>query len=87
MLYRSKQVVIEAQQLSKDNVDELAQWCDGRVISEIDAQDENIRFVGINIQTLEGVMRASEGDWIIKGTVGEFYPCKPGVFQNKYEPA
>lgn len=39
------------------------------------------------IRTLEGNMRASKGDWIIKGTRGEFYPCKPDVFATKYEPA
>ena len=37
------------------------------------------------IETLEGVMRASPEDWIIKGLRGEFYPCKPDVFQQKYE--
>jgi len=39
----------------------------------------------INIETLEGVMRANVGDWIIKGLIGEFYPCKDEVFQKKYE--
>ena len=41
---------------------------------------------GINIHTLEGDMLASPGDWIIKGTKGEFYPCKPDVFADVYEP-
>lgn len=38
------------------------------------------------ITTLEGDMTISEGDWIIKGTKGEFYPCKPDIFEQVYEP-
>lgn len=39
------------------------------------------------IATREGVMHASEGDWIIRGVQGEFYPCKPDIFAATYEPA
>lgn len=38
------------------------------------------------IQTLEGWMRVSTGDWIITGVKGEMYPCKPDIFQATYEP-
>lgn len=38
------------------------------------------------IHTLEGVMRADKGDWIIKGVNGELYPCKPDIFEKTYEP-
>ena len=38
------------------------------------------------IHTLEGVMRANFGDWIIRGVKGEFYPCKPEIFEATYEP-
>jgi hypothetical protein len=38
------------------------------------------------IKTLEGNMVAREGDWIIKGTRGEIYPCKDGPFQDTFEP-
>jgi hypothetical protein len=41
----------------------------------------------ILIATLEGEMRADPGDWIIKGVKGEFYPCKPDIFEATYEPA
>ncbi len=40
----------------------------------------------IYIQTLEGEMKADVGDWIIRGVKGEFYPCKPGIFEATYEP-
>lgn len=39
----------------------------------------------IYIQTLEGRMTAREGDWIIRGVQGEFYPCKPDIFAATYE--
>jgi hypothetical protein len=39
------------------------------------------------IHTLEGMMTADVGDWIIRGVAGEFYPCKPDIFAATYEPA
>jgi hypothetical protein len=39
------------------------------------------------IPTLEGNMKAQMNDWIIKGVNGEFYPCKPDIFEKTYEPA
>ena len=41
----------------------------------------------LTIPTLEGEMTASDGDYIIKGVQGEFYPCKPDIFEKTYEPA
>jgi hypothetical protein len=40
---------------------------------------------GIYINTLEGKMYAATGDYIIKGDNGEFYPCKPDIFEKTYE--
>ena len=40
---------------------------------------------GLTIPTDEGDMNASYGDWIIKGIAGEFYPCKPDIFEQTYE--
>lgn len=39
----------------------------------------------LRVETLEGSMRADEGDYIIKGIKGEFYPCKPDIFEASYE--
>lgn len=39
----------------------------------------------LEIQTLEGPITASDGDWIIKGVVNEFYPCKSDIFEKTYE--
>mgnify|MGYP006871975532 CR=1 FL=1 len=41
----------------------------------------------LSIRTLEGSMQASKGDWIIRGVKGEFYPCKPDIFEATYEAA
>ena len=48
----------------------------------------NPAFVGDTIQfkTLEGIRTAQRGDWIIRGVKGEFYPCKPDIFEATYEP-
>ena len=43
--------------------------------------------VAVDIETLEGTMRAEPGDWIITGVKGERYPCKPDIFEATYEPA
>jgi hypothetical protein len=53
----------------------ISEWCGGQ------PDNEN----GIAIKTLEGVMRGDMGDWIIKGVKGEFYPCKPDIFEATYE--
>lgn len=81
--YRKKPVVIEAMQLVADPSHEFndalhafmtgCDWCSDRD--------------GIQIETLEGMMYASAGDWIIKGVKGEIYPCKPDIFAATYEPA
>lgn len=41
----------------------------------------------VGIQTLEGIVVASKGDWILRGVKGELYPCKPDIFAATYEPA
>lgn len=46
---------------------------------------ERYKLGSIMIPTLEGTMEAIPGDWIIKGVNGEFYPCKPDIFEKTYE--
>ena len=68
---------------------EAVQWT-GRNVVEIMRFVKNERAIITNgvliIKTLEGDMVASTGDYIIRGLRGEYYPCKPDVFQKKYEP-
>lgn len=60
---------------------------DGEVLMEIIWDDDEgcLRDVKLEITTLEGVMNASVGDWIIQGVNGEIYPCKPDIFEKTYE--
>jgi hypothetical protein len=74
--YRKKPVVIEAMQYKANKLMAAitffggACWCNE---------------IGPIISTLEGEMQVSDGDWIIKGVNGEFYPCKPDIFEKTYE--
>lgn len=81
MKYRKKPVVIEADQLTIHNLSKLEAWCGGSIKGLKLPIEERC----IDIQTLEGEMRANMGDWIIKGIAGEFYPCKPEIFEATYE--
>jgi len=75
--YRKKPVVIEAMQLSIFNFDAVEEFVGGDLGEHPDG--------GLVIATLEGAMRASIGDFIIKGVNGEFYPCKSDIFAKTYE--
>lgn len=81
--YRKKPVVIEAIQF-KDDPDTLIEIQEF-MQSELRISYENPDAPVIKIETLEGIMDASIGDWIIKGVNGEFYPCKPDIFEKTYE--
>lgn len=81
--YRKKPVVIDAWQLTKENVEVgIPDWI---TLDTVHIVDGDVLFA--EIVTLEGVMQASEGDYIIKGVQGEFYACKPDIFEQTYEVA
>lgn len=91
--YRKKPVVIEAFQFKPvwrkigACADNAPTWflkaeCDG--IAKVWGDDEVPYCM---IKTLEGNMKASDGDWIIQGVKGEIYPCKPDIFEATYEVA
>lgn len=81
--FRKKPVVIQAVQLTMENMAEVMKWCNGTYWSRPPMR----ALTGITIKTLEGNMNASFGDWIICGVKGEFYPCKPEIFAETYEAA
>jgi hypothetical protein len=83
MKYRKKPVIIEAMELTFDErtQDKIIRWInEGPVINSIPGPDG-----GIYLETLEGRMFATTGDYIIKSVKGEFYPCKPDIFELTYE--
>lgn len=75
--YRKKPVVIEAIQLTEDSRPDVMAFVPA------DLSEDG----GLTIHTLEGSLHASLNDWIIKGVQGEFYPCKPDIFEATYEEA
>ncbi|QYC52369.1 hypothetical protein [Fusobacterium phage FNU_1P] len=90
--YVKKPIQIEAIQLKEDNIIEVFDFLDEANYKEIKSAEELEDFSQmmlkqgyIEIETLEGIMKASFGDYIIKGVKGEFYPCKPDIFQATYE--
>lgn len=82
--FRKKPVEVEAHQLTPDSAERIQMWCGGQLTKSTD--HEGKEYVELNIPTLEGTMRASEGDWVIKGTRGEFYPRKQGPFVDTFDP-
>ena len=100
-LYRKKPVIIEARQLTGDTAEVHAvyQWIEQNTLGSfeplgviegrkpypesgvsIDPRDGRLI-----ISTLEGPHWADQGDWIIRGVAGEFYPCKSEIFEATYE--
>ena len=83
MKYRKKPVVIEAIQLKDENFDKILEFCKRNIATIIQKSNGDI---SMEIETLEGRMLARQGDYIIKGVNGEFYPCKEEIFLKTYEP-
>jgi hypothetical protein len=82
-MFRKKPVVIEARQFdpfSPDAFTPLREWVGPDLVIEPISG-------AIHVHTLEGPMRVTPGDWIIRGVKGEFYPCKPDIFAATYEPS
>lgn len=96
--FRKKPVVIDAMQWTGANVQELTNFLAGFKVhvappnGEAECRTCIARFdytvspATVIIPTLEGDHTASAGDWIIRGIKGEFYPCKPDIFEMTYEP-
>lgn len=84
MKYRKKPVIIEAIQFedNSDRIIEIHEFMGGDTI-RVNYKDKDNPY--LKIETLEGTMKASVGDYIIKGVNGEFYPCKPDIFEKTYE--
>lgn len=86
MKYRKKPVIIEAVQLTIENVknNTITNFLGDKFTGYI-SESKNLEEVITYIDTLEGRMKASTNDYIIKGVQGEFYPCKPDIFELTYE--
>ena len=78
--YRKTPVVIEAIRWTGTNCIEMDDFSGG-------LENTYHKAGKFFIRTLEGTMVADEGDWLIRGIQGEFYPCKPDIFEATYDPA
>lgn len=96
--YRKKPVIIEARCFGDNAGDQsdMARWVNenGGSLKLFDGAAEQGKFSNGygwrwthgSIETLEGIMRVNIGDYVIQGVQGEFYPCKPDIFEATYEP-
>ena len=80
--YKTRPCEIEAIKWDGNNFKEIAEFTNHKATMQLMYSSRSYELV---IATLEGDMMASVGDFIIKGLIGEFYPCKPDVFHKKYE--
>jgi hypothetical protein len=80
--FRKKPVVIEAMLLDWVSVPAIEAFVTTGFKGHYDPTG---KLDGVDIATLEGTMRANLGDWIIKGVQGEFYSCKPDIFEATYD--
>ena len=82
--YKKKPVVIEAMQFNDDpeHLVYLSHFINNQDLRVSYKDPENPKLI---LETLEGQMQASVGDFIIKGVQGEFYPCKPDIFKDTYD--
>lgn len=96
MKYRKKPVVIDAVRWDGANINEVLPFIQDGKDDFFHLPNNGVYVksgVGycppegtLDIPTLEGTMQAKPGDWIIRGVKGEFYPCKPDIFEATYEP-
>jgi hypothetical protein len=86
MKFRKKPVVINAIKYTRDNIHRVMDF-----VEELSGEDnsKNMKYNAEEneyfIITLEGNMKMSDGDFLIQGVNGEFYPCKPDIFEKTYD--
>ena len=89
MKYKKKPVIIEAVQWNGINLEEIKDFVGNDLKYDYYKAAYEVGVappvVDVTIHTLEGDMKAEVGDYIIKGVKGEFYPCKPDIFEQTYE--
>lgn len=83
--YRLITVSVEAVRLSKTNLRTASVWCGGLPIEETDVLEPSLKYVALNIPTVNGVKRASEGQYILKSSDGTFSVMDALEFERRYE--
>lgn len=93
--YQTKPVKIQAVQYNGHNIEEVKEFAEYSFVERVFthniptpyhvSDNRDINYSIYYIHTLEGDMQIFKGDYIIKGIEGEFYPCNPDIFEQKYE--
>ena len=90
MRFKKKPVEVEAVKWTGENLREIINFTGWHELAATkwswEEYEKVVSLHGLKIFTLEGSHSAAVGDWIIKGVHGEFYPCKPDIFDKTYEP-
>jgi hypothetical protein len=79
-------VHVWAIELTPDSIERAKIWCGGMEVVETDALDNTKKFVALNIPTLQGVKRASQGDFIVRDVDGVIDVVSPEKFKREYRP-
>lgn len=85
MKVRKRVFVLDAVQVTRRNFENVTSFVPKEVIDQFNNGEFAEDSCYLMIKTKEGIMEASEGDWVIRGIEGEFYPCKPHIFEKLYE--
>lgn len=86
MKFRKRPVVIDAIQFLGTNWNEVNAFLQSNGPLQVACGIDTVGNLNeLQIPTLEGCIKANKNDWIIKGIKGEFYPCKPDIFEKTYE--
>lgn len=84
-MYRKKPIVVEVWKFSRELISERPEWViydELKIVGKPDSFTGDVALLLLN--TTEGHIWATEGDYIIKGVKGEVYPCKPDIFEQTY---
>lgn len=82
MRVRKRPVEVEAMQLTKDTLGAVVRWLP---LDQLHSAGDDEQGLFVRIRTLEGVMRANAGDWIVRGVKGEHHPVRGDVFVETYD--
>jgi hypothetical protein len=83
--YRLIPVSVEAIQITPESAQRAAVWAGGVIREEIDPNDSTKKFAAVNIPTLNGILRAGEGDYIVRDLQGQLSIMGKREFEAKYE--
>jgi hypothetical protein len=83
--FKVRSDLCHAAQITQENILELATWCGGRLFDDINPLDDNDRKKGLKVPTVNGIVSAFDGYYLIKNSAGRFEVNSAEYFENKFE--